>query len=222
MKRTRYIIVVAAGTGKRMGAPLPKQFLSVKGKPLLMHTLARLHEFDSDMNVLLVLHPDYIAYWKEQLERHEFHIPHEIVAGGEERFHSVKCALDIIEDLNAVVGIHDGVRPLVSVDTLARCFNVAEEYGNAVPVIAVNDSLRELTERGNFAVERSYYRIVQTPQCFRVNELKSAFNRPFSPSFTDDASVFEASGHSIHLVEGNRDNLKITTPEDLYWLESRL
>ena len=222
MKSTRYIIVVAAGTGKRMGAPLPKQFLSVKGKPLLMHTLARLHEFDADMNVLLVLHPDYVAYWKEQLAKHELHIPHEIIAGGEERFHSVKCALDVIEDLNAVVGIHDGVRPLVSVDTLARCFNAAEEHGNAVPVIAVNDSLRELSEHGNFAVERSRYRIVQTPQCFRVNELKSAFNRPFSPSFTDDASVFEASGHSIHLVEGNRDNLKITTPEDLYWLESRL
>jgi len=222
MKSTRYVIVVAAGSGKRMGAPLPKQFLSVKGKPLLMHTLTRLHEFDSAINLLLVLNPDFVAFWEEQIAQHNFLVPHKIVAGGEERFHSVRCALDVIDDLTAVVGIHDGVRPLVSVDTLTRCFDAAEEHGNAVPVIAVNDSLRELSEHGNFAVERSRYRIVQTPQCFRLSVLKPAFNRPFSPTFTDDASVFEASGNSVHLVEGNRDNLKITTPEDLHWLESRL
>lgn len=205
-----------------MGAPLPKQFLEVKGKPLLMHTLARLHEFDGDMNVLLVLHPDYFAFWQEQIVKHSFHVPHRMVAGGEERFHSVKCALDVIEDTNAVVAIHDGVRPLVSVDTLARCFEAAETFGNAVPVIAVNDSLRELSENGNFGVDRNRYKIVQTPQCFKVSLLKPAFNNPYRSAFTDDASVFESTGNAIHLVDGNRDNVKITTPEDLRWLECML
>jgi 2-C-methyl-D-erythritol 4-phosphate cytidylyltransferase len=222
MKSARYAIVVAAGSGKRMGAPLPKQFLEVKGRPLLMHTLTRLHEFDASMNVLLVLHPDYFSYWKEEVVRHAFQLPHTIIAGGEERFHSVKCALDAIEDMNAIVGIHDGVRPLVSVETLTRCFDAAEEHGNAVPVVPVNDSLREISENGNHGVDRSRYRIVQTPQCYRVNLLKQAFNSPFRSSFTDDASVFESTGNAIHLVEGNRDNLKITTPEDLRLLESML
>ena len=222
MKSARYAIVVAAGSGKRMGAPLPKQFLEVKGKPLLMHTLTRLHEFDASMSVLVVLHPEYFSYWQEQIAQHAFPVPHKLVAGGEERFHSVKCALDVIVDMNAIVGIHDGVRPLVSVDTLIRCFEAAEEYGNAVPVIAVNDSLREISESGNFGVDRSRYRIVQTPQCFKASLLKPAFNRAYRSSFTDDASVFESTGNAIHLVEGNRDNLKITTPEDLRWLESML
>lgn len=205
-----------------MGASLPKQFLEVKGKPLLMHTLERLHEFDADMIVLLVLHPDYFAYWQEQIVKHSFHASHKMVAGGEERFHSVKCALELIEDANAVVAIHDGVRPLVSVDTLTRCFEAAVTYGNAVPVIAVNDSLREFSESGNFGVDRSRYRIVQTPQCFKVSLLKPAFDSPYHSMFTDDASVFESTGNAIHLVEGNRDNVKITTPEDLRWLECML
>lgn len=222
MKSARYAIVVAAGSGKRMGAPLPKQFLEVKGKPLLMHTLTRLHEFDAGMNVLLVLHPEYFSYWQEQVAQHAFYVPHKLVAGGEERFHSVKCGLDAIEDMNAVVGIHDGVRPLVSVEALTRCFDAAEEYGNAVPVVPVNDSLREISENGNHGVDRSQYRIVQTPQCFKVSLLKPAFNHAYHSSFTDDASVFESNGNAIHLVEGNRDNLKITTPEDLRWLESML
>jgi 2-C-methyl-D-erythritol 4-phosphate cytidylyltransferase len=222
MKANRYAIVVAAGSGKRMGAPLPKQFLTIAGKPMLIHTLERLHSFDSNMHVVLVLHPDYFGFWKALTEEYRFIVPHTIVAGGQERFHSVKNAIDFIQDEHAVVGIHDAARPLVSVDTLVRCFETAEQKGNAVPVIALNDSLRVVNDVGNSAVERSLYRLVQTPQCFAMNILRAAFAKPYQPSFTDDASVVESIGHTIHLVEGNRENLKITTAEDLRWAEWQL
>ncbi|MFN5296267.1 MAG: 2-C-methyl-D-erythritol 4-phosphate cytidylyltransferase [Flavobacteriales bacterium] len=222
MKANRYAIVVAAGSGKRMGAPLPKQFLTIAGKPMLIHTLERLHSFDSNMHLVLVLHPDYFSFWKALTEEYRFIVPHTIVAGGQERFHSVKNAIDFIQDESAVVGIHDAARPLVSIDTLVRCFETAEQKGNAVPVIALNDSLRVVNDGGNSAVERSLYRLVQTPQCFAMNILRAAFDKPYQPLFTDDASVVESIGHTIHLVEGNRENLKITTAEDLRWAEWQL
>jgi len=222
MKANRYAIVVAAGSGKRMGAPLPKQFLTIGGKPMLIHTLERLHSFDSNMHLVLVLHPDYFSFWKALTEEYRFIVPHTIVAGGQERFHSVKNAIDFIQDESAVVGIHDAARPLVSIDTLVRCFETAEQKGNAVPVIALNDSLRVVNDTGNSAVERSLYRLVQTPQCFAMNILRAAFDKPYQPLFTDDASVVESIGHTIHLVEGNRENLKITTAEDLRWAEWQL
>jgi 2-C-methyl-D-erythritol 4-phosphate cytidylyltransferase len=222
MKANRYAIVVAAGSGKRMGAPLPKQFLTIAGKPMLIHTLERLHSFDSNMHLVLVLHPDYFSFWKALTEEYRFIVPHTIVAGGQERFHSVKNAIDFIQDESAVVGIHDAARPLVSIDTLVRCFETAEQKGNAVPVIALNDSLRVVNDTGNSAVERSLYRLVQTPQCFAMNILRAAFDKPYQPLFTDDASVVESIGHTIHLVEGNRENLKITTAEDLRWAEWQL
>jgi 2-C-methyl-D-erythritol 4-phosphate cytidylyltransferase len=222
MKANRYAIVVAAGSGKRMGAPLPKQFLTIAGKPMLIHTLERLHSFDSNMHLVLVLHPDYFSFWKALTEEYRFIVPHTIVAGGQERFHSVKNAIDFIQDESAVVGIHDAARPLVSIDTLVRCFETAEQKGNAVPVIALNDSLRVVNDTGNSAVDRSLYRLVQTPQCFAMNILRAAFDKPYQPLFTDDASVVESIGHTIHLVEGNRENLKITTAEDLRWAEWQL
>jgi len=180
-----------------------------------MHTLERLHSFDSEMNLLLVLNPDYQSYWKDCVEQLKFTIPHTIVTGGEERFHSVKCALDSIDETNAIVGIHDGVRPFVSFETLERCYVRAETSGTAVPVIALNDSLREVIGATNRAVERSHFRVVQTPQCFRMEILRKAFLQPYTAAFTDDASVVEAAGYAIDLVDGNRDNVKITTPEDL-------
>lgn len=219
MKNNRYIIVVAAGSGRRMGAVLPKQFLVVAGRPILMHTLRRLYAFDRSMNLLLVLHPDYFSYWQEQLEAFAFDVPHTVVAGGEERFHSVKSALNTITSDQAVVGIHDGVRPFVDVGTLTRCFEMAENNGSAVPVVALNDSVRVVYGEVNRSIERSSLRIVQTPQCFQLAVLRKAFTQPYSPSFTDDASVAEAAGYSIQLVEGNRENIKVTTPEDLRWAE---
>lgn len=222
MNPNRYAVIVAAGIGKRMGAPVPKQFLLLAGKPLLMHTLQQLHAFDASMKLLLVLHPDYFGYWQELVAEHDFTIPHQLIAGGAERFHSVKCAVDSIRDDSAIIGIHDGVRPLVGMETLQRCFDAAASLGNAVPVIAVNDSVRLLEGERNHAVDRSLYRIVQTPQCFQLSLLQEAFKQPYSASFTDDASVMEAAGHAIQLVEGNRENIKITTPEDLRWAEVML
>jgi 2-C-methyl-D-erythritol 4-phosphate cytidylyltransferase len=222
MKRNRYAVIVAAGIGKRMGAPIPKQFLLVAGKPLLMHTLQRLYAFDENITLLLVLHPDYFGFWQELVAEHDFAIPHQLIAGGAERFHSVKCAVDSIQDETAVVGIHDGVRPLVGMETLQRCYDTAASAGNAVPVVAVNDSVRVLEGQNNHAVDRSLYRIVQTPQCFQLSLLKEAFKQPYTSSFTDDASVMEAAGHAIQLVEGNRENIKITTPEDLRWAQCML
>jgi 2-C-methyl-D-erythritol 4-phosphate cytidylyltransferase len=219
MTHKRYAVVVAAGSGKRMGAPLPKQFLLLKGRPILMHTLERLREFDALLNIIVVIHPDYISYWKECIEQHQFAVTHEVVAGGEERFHSVKNALLVISDTSALVAIHDGVRPLVSTETLQRCFEMADEAGNAVPVVAINDSIREADGVSNRAVDRSKYRIVQTPQCFRMSVLADAFKQEYTGLFTDDASVVEAAGNVIHLVEGNRENIKITNPEDLRWAE---
>lgn len=224
MKASRYAVVVAAGTGKRMGAPLPKQFLLVAGKPLVMHTLERFYTFDPSIKLLLVLHPDFQEYWNDCIVKHAFTIPHTIVTGGEERFHSVRCALDTIDDMTSIVAIHDGVRPFVNNETLSRCFEGAESNGNSVPVVEVHDSLREIHGPANHAVNRTDYRIVQTPQCFRMEVLNGAFQQPYSISFTDDASVVEAAGFAIHLVEGNRDNIKITTPEDLHraeWLLSQ-
>ena len=222
LKPNRYAVIVAAGIGKRMGAPVPKQFLLLAGKPLLMHTLQRLHAFDASMKLLLVLHPDYFGHWQELVAEHDFTVPHELIAGGAERFHSVKCAVDSIQDDSAIIGIHDGVRPLVGMETLERCYEAAASLGNAVPVIAVNDSVRMLEGERNHAVDRSVYRIVQTPQCFQLTLLQEAFKQPYSALFTDDASVMEAAGHAIQLVEGNRENIKITTPEDLRWAEVML
>ncbi len=205
-----------------MGAPVPKQFLLLAGKPILMHTLQRLHAFDASMTLLLVLHPDYFGYWNELAGQHNFTIPHQLIPGGAERFHSVKCAVDTIKDDTAVVGIHDGVRPLVSMETLQRCYDAAATGASAVPVITINDSVRIIEGERNHSVDRTVYRIVQTPQCFQLQQLQQAYNQAYSVAFTDDASVMEAAGHSIHLLEGNRENIKITTPEDLRWAQCML
>lgn len=213
---------MAAGSGKRMGTTTPKQFLLLGGKPLLFHTLKRLHDFDTSMQLIVVLHRDYTENWSQLVTEYGFPIAHQVVAGGEERFHSVKCAIDSMHDETAIVGIHDGVRPFVGMDTLRRCYESAEKMGNAVPVISVNDSLREVHENSNHAINRANIRIVQTPQCFKLNELRHAFAQPYQSAFTDDASVMESAGHTIHLVEGNRENIKITSPEDLSFAEWNL
>ncbi len=184
-----------------------------------MHTLHRLYEFDNGMQLIVVLHRDYVDTWHELVATNQFSISHRVVVGGEERFHSVKCAIDSIQDEDAIVGIHDGVRPLVSLSTLQGCYKAAEEKGNAVPIITVNDSLREVRGESNTSINRANIRIVQTPQCFRQKDLRVAFAQHYQASFTDDASVMEAAGHTIHLVEGNRENIKVTTPEDLTWAE---
>jgi 2-C-methyl-D-erythritol 4-phosphate cytidylyltransferase len=215
----RYAVIVAAGSGMRMGAPIPKQFLEVGGRPILMHTLNRFVAFDASIRLVVVLHPDYIEFWRSLCEKHDYSVPHSIVSGGSERFYSVQKAIQSLVDTEeAIVGIHDAVRPMVSVATLERCYATAQETGSAVPCISVNDSMRIVDADGNRSINRSSLRIIQTPQCFRLNLLRRAFTQEYNTAFTDDASVVEALGESIELVEGNRENIKVTTPEDMHWL----
>ena len=215
----RYAVIVAAGSGMRMGAPIPKQFLEVGGAPILMHTLNRFVAFDAAIRLVVVLHPDYVEFWRSLCEKHDYRVPHTIVAGGSERFFSVQKAIQsLAETEDAIVGIHDAVRPMVSVATLKRCYETAQSTGSAVPCILVNDSMRMVDAHGNRSIDRSSLRIIQTPQCFSLSLLRSAFTQDYRLSFTDDASVVEALGESIELVDGNRENIKVTTPEDMHWL----
>jgi 2-C-methyl-D-erythritol 4-phosphate cytidylyltransferase len=218
-RMNRYAIIVAAGSGMRMGAPIPKQFLEIGGMPILMHTLNRFMAYDAAIHLVVVLHADYVQLWQSLCAKHHFSTPHTIVIGGSERFFSVQKAIQSLSDEeDAVVGIHDAVRPMVSMDTLERCYSRASEKGNAVPAIVVNDSMRIVEPDGNKSIDRSSLRIIQTPQCFRLRLLRRAFLQDYRAEFTDDASVVEALGERIELVEGNRENIKITTPEDLRWL----
>lgn len=210
---TRTALIVAGGKGLRMGSDLPKQFLPIAGKPVLMHTLEAFYRFDEGINILLVLPPEQQAFWRELCHKHQFSIAHTIVDGGETRFHSVQNGLKYVE--SGLVGVHDGVRPFVSQQVIERCYHLAAEKKAVIPVVDVVETVRHLTGRGSETVNRSDYKLVQTPQVFEVELLKQAYAQPYTPSFTDDASVVEAMGTSVYLAEGNRENIKITTPFDL-------
>ncbi len=197
-----------------MNAATPKQFLLLHGKPILQHTLERFHRYSSALNIIVVLPAGHIQHWQALCATHQCEVPHQLVAGGEQRFHSVKNGLAVIDE-EGIVGIHDGVRPLVSIDTIRRVYRTAAEKGNAVPAIPINESTRVEVNHTNQAIDRSTLRLVQTPQCFQSQLLKTAFQQPYSANFTDDASVVEAAGTAIQLVPGNRENIKVTTPEDL-------
>ena len=211
---TRQAIIVAGGRGTRMNNEVPKQFLPLCGKPIVMHTLETFYNFDPHIEIILVLPEHLIAYWQNVCVEHQFNIPHHIVAGGQERFYSVKNGL-VFAKPNALIAIHDGVRPFVSHSTLERCFAQAELQGNAIPAMPLVDSIREVKEHENQIVDRTKLRAIQTPQVFQSQIITKAFEQPFSPTFTDDASVVEAYGEKIHLVEGNVENIKLTTPFDL-------
>ncbi len=211
----KYAIIVAGGKGLRMGSELPKQFLLLRGKPLLMHTLAAFKQADADTALLLVLPSSHRTYWQSLCETYEFDLPIQLIDGGETRFHSVKNGLEAVPE-GALVAIHDGVRPLVSTALIDRAFAQAAEQGGVIPTIALVDSIRCITaEGGSKAVDRSAYLAVQTPQCFQSTLLKGCYNQPYQDTFTDDASVYEAAGHTICCVAGERENIKITTPMDL-------
>jgi 2-C-methyl-D-erythritol 4-phosphate cytidylyltransferase len=209
----KFALIVAGGTGTRMNGKLPKQFMELNGKPILMRTFEAFFQFDAGFEFILVLPEKEKRNWAILCEKYKFAIEHRIVAGGETRFHSVKNGLSAIDD--GIVFIHDGVRPFVSSQTLRNCFDTALEKGNALPVIPPSESVREVTNGSSRAVDRSRYFLVQTPQTFRVSVIKKAYAQEFQEKFTDDASVLENSGEKIHLVGGNRENIKITYPEDL-------
>ena len=208
-----YVIIVAGGKGLRMGGDVPKQFQLLGNQPVLMHTLQRFADDCKDLQIILVLPQEQIEYWSDLGEKYHFGVEHWIVAGGETRFHSVQNGLaQIPDDAEGVVAVHDGVRPLVSREVIGKCFEEARRKKAVVPVVPVVESLRHVSDG---AVPRADYRLVQTPQTFDIQLLKQAYRQPFSKDFTDDASVVEAFGHPISMVEGNRENIKLTTPFDL-------
>lgn len=212
MKHTA--LIVAGGKGLRMGSELPKQFLPIGGKPVLMHTLEAFHRFDSEIDLILVLPEEQQEYWKQLCEKHSFTLRHLIADGGETRFHSVKNGLALISG-PGLVAVHDGVRPFVSQEVIRRCYAMAATKKAVIPVVDVVETVRQITGSGSRTVSRDDYKLVQTPQIFDAALLKQAYAQDFMPSFTDDASVVEAMGVPVCLVEGSRENIKITTPFDL-------
>ncbi|MBL7966070.1 MAG: 2-C-methyl-D-erythritol 4-phosphate cytidylyltransferase [Prolixibacteraceae bacterium] len=217
----KFVVIVAGGSGSRMRTEIPKQFLELCRKPVLMHTLQAFYDFDSQSSLILVLPELQQSFWADLCRKHSFKLPHAIVSGGETRFLSVQNGLKLIDD-DGIVFIHDGVRPLVSKSTLQKCYETALLLGNAIPVLPVTESLRKTEGHSTVSVDRSLFFSVQTPQTFRTEQILQAFKQPFDPAFTDDASVAEKAGYAIHLVKGNPENIKITQPTDLIIAESFL
>lgn len=241
----KYVIIVAGGKGLRMGGELPKQFIPIEGRPVLMRTLDAFHACDSSIHIVLVLPRDHQPYWHELCREYAFSVPHCIADGGVTRFHSVQNGLALVDDPDALVAVHDGVRPFVSPAVIMQCYRDAEIYGAVVPVIPIVETVRQLrsfpvpsnggetVSKGihhpdgilnsqvpifnseSITVPRDAYRLVQTPQTFRSSLLRRAYEQPYSEAFTDDASVVESIGYAVHLTEGNRENIKLTTPYDL-------
>ena len=216
-----YALIVAGGSGKRMGMDTPKQFMELAGKPVLMHTIEKFRQFSSSIEIITVLPENQLRYWTELQKKYSFDVPHTLVKGGAHRFISVKNGLKFVS-APGLVAIHDGVRPLVRMDTIQRCFNAAAEHGNAIPVVSPADSLRLLMDGNNIPVSRMNVKQVQTPQVFDVETLKKAYQQEYDTAFTDDATVIEKAGHKVIMVEGNRENIKITNPEDLFIAQTLL
>lgn len=210
----KHIIIVAGGKGLRMGGEIPKQFLPIGGKPVLMRTIESFHLYDNTIHVVLVLPVSQQAYWRELCKKYSFELPHEVADGGETRFHSVMNGLALVEG-EGLVGVHDGVRPFVSQEVITRCYAEAGTKKAVIPVIGVVETVRRLEGTDSVTVPRDQYKLVQTPQVFDVALLQRAYQQRYTEMFTDDASVVEALGEKVFLVEGNRENIKLTTPFDL-------
>lgn len=225
----KYVLIVAGGKGLRMGGDLPKQFIPLQGKPVLMHTLEAFYQWDTSAELILVLPEDHQPYWQMLCREIGCPVPHRIANGGETRFHSVCNGLESIQENikissggneRSLIAVHDGVRPFISPEVIDACFAEAERSGAAIPVIPMIDSLRESDGKTSHPVDRTCYFGVQTPQVFRSEWLLRAYNQSFSSKFTDDASVVEAMGETVQMVAGNRENIKITTPFDLWIAEA--
>ena len=210
----KHIIIVAGGKGLRMGGEIPKQFLPIGGKPVLMRTIEAFHLYDNTIHVVLVLPVSQQTYWRELCKKYSFELPHEVADGGETRFHSVMNGLALVEG-EGLVGVHDGVRPFVSQEVITRCYAEAVTKKAVIPVIGVVETVRRLEGTDSVTVPRDQYKLVQTPQVFDVALLQRAYQQKYTEMFTDDASVVEALGEKVFLVEGNRENIKLTTPFDL-------
>ena len=211
------VIVTAGGIGKRMKSDLPKQFLLISEKPILMRTIEQFYRFDPTIQLILTLPEDWKTYWEDLLLEHDFKIPHRVVSGGDERYHSIENALFYCH--GDYIAVHDGVRPLVGYKTLKNCFESVKENDAVIPVHAVTESLRKKENGETVAVSRTDYLLVQTPQCFKKSVLMKAYERPYHNSITDDASLVEEAGFTITTIEGNPENIKITSQMDLKYAE---
>lgn len=218
----RYVVIVAGGKGKRMNSDIPKQFLEIGSRPILFHTIDNFREV-SEVKVVVVLPSDDIAFWNILVKKHDLNLLNlTIVEGGKERFDSVYKGILAIKEENVIVAIHDGVRAFATKEVIENSFLVAEEKGNAVVAVELKDSIRYSVGVENKALNRSEYRLIQTPQTFKLDLLKKAYEVGYKDFFTDDASVVEHAGHTINLIEGNYENIKITTPEDMLFAEAIL
>lgn len=206
-------IITAGGIGKRMGGSVPKQFLLLADKPILMHTIEQIHAFDPSAELIITLPQDYLEDWKEMCQKYSFKINHTVVPGGEERFDSIRNALE--QASGEWIAVHDGVRPFISKKVLEDLLREVKTHRAVIPVIPVKETLRIADGETNATVHRDHYRIVQTPQVFEAKLLKKAYEQKYTSAFTDDASVVEAIGGRVYLVAGNDENIKITNPLDL-------
>jgi len=219
----KFAIIVAGGSGSRMKSDIPKQFLPVNGLPILMHTINAFRKYSENLAILLVLPKDQFDFWKTLCKTHSFPEDYLLVAGGNTRFDSVKNGLAAIQSESGIVAVHDGVRPIISRKIISDSFFHAAEYGSAVTSVPLKDSIRRVNQDGkNISENRSAFRLIQTPQTFRLDWMRKAFEAPFQIHFTDCASVLESEGYTIQLTEGAYENIKITTPEDLKWAEMYL
>jgi 2-C-methyl-D-erythritol 4-phosphate cytidylyltransferase len=210
-----YAIIVAGGSGTRMHSAVPKQFLLLNGTPVLMHTINVFNSCDASPEIIVVLHPNSHEYWQSLCEEHDFTIPHQLVSGGDTRFHSVRNGINAIDDDDAIIAIHDAVRPLVTKEIIDESYDCAEKYGNAIVAIKSRDSVRQIKDNRSQSLNRDEIYLIQTPQTFQSAQLKNAYHQPYQESFTDDASVVEQTGVNINLISGSYQNMKITYPEDV-------
>lgn len=215
MTSNNHILIVAGGSGSRIKQSIPKQFIEINNKPLIIYTIEKFLAFDPAINIYISVHSDYAKHMNELAAKYFPDKTFHITNGGETRFHSVKNGLSMVTSQVGIIGIHDAARPLVSIETIKKCFALAEIVGNAVPAVSVSESLRKISSTGNETVNRNEYKIIQTPQCFSIPLIKKSFEQNYDTAFTDDASVMEKSGVEINLVEGNTENIKITYPIDL-------
>jgi 2-C-methyl-D-erythritol 4-phosphate cytidylyltransferase len=211
----KYAIIVAGGTGSRMKGDVPKQFMLLLGKPVVQYSIEAFHTYDPSIQIVLVIHPDYLLFWEKQC--HEFHIsvPFRVVKGGETRFDSVKNGLDTIDDEDGFVAVHDAARPVINTDFIDSIFTEAAIHGSAMPGIPLNDTIRVIEGDASRQLDRTFLRAMQTPQVFKISELKRAYSQPYLPVFTDDASVMQSAGFPLHLSEGRPGNIKITHASDI-------
>ncbi len=215
----KYVVIVAGGVGKRMGGEIPKQFIEVLGLPVVFHTINQFYQYDSSIEIIVSLQESYFDFWDELCERYQMKWSYTKIAAGKERFFTVKNALDFLSEKSGFVAIHDAVRPVVGIETIERCFRSALQNNSGVPVVPLTESLRKVIKNTSAAVKREDYVVVQTPQCFELKVLCEAYNQSYQDYFTDDASVFEANGGVVFTVNGNVENLKITSPMDLVFVE---